>query len=94
MSAAWGPKWLDSQHSFIFGMSKNGSKDIGWWDDYGRAAKLCSWAKSRDIEGFVRMNAGLWVLFSSTAGHRNSLTLVAKLYGATSHRRRLPQSRT
>lgn len=59
MSAAWGEGWLDSQHMFIFGMSKNGSKDISWWDDYGRAEKLCEWAKSRDIEGFVRMNAGL-----------------------------------
>lgn len=62
MSAAWGPGWLDSQHMFIYGMSKNGNKNISWWDwmdDYGRAAKLCEWAKSRDVEGFVRMNAGL-----------------------------------
>jgi hypothetical protein len=59
MSAAWGSGWLDSQHMFIYGMSKNGSKDISMWDDYGRADKLCEWAKSRDVEGFVRMNAGL-----------------------------------
>lgn len=60
MSAARGPGWLDSQHMFIFGMSPNGSKDIAWWDDYGRAAKLCDWATSRHVEGFVRMNAGLY----------------------------------
>jgi hypothetical protein len=59
MSAAWGSGWLDSQHMFIYGMSKNGSKDISMRDDYGRADKLCEWAKSRDVEGFVRMNAGL-----------------------------------
>jgi hypothetical protein len=44
---------------FIYGMSKNRSKDISMRDDYGRADKLCEWAKSRDVEGFVRMNAGL-----------------------------------
>ncbi|KAJ6547100.1 hypothetical protein B0H19DRAFT_253126 [Mycena capillaripes] len=71
MSAAWGPGWLDSQHMFIFGMSKNGNKNISWWDwmdDYGRASKLCEWAKSRDVEGFVRMNAGfeiIWCDFQS-----------------------------
>ncbi|KAJ7093201.1 hypothetical protein C8R44DRAFT_815835 [Mycena epipterygia] len=68
MSAAWGEGWLDSQHMFIFGMSNNGSKDISWWDDYGRAEKLCEWAESRDIEGFVRMNAGfeiIWCDFQS-----------------------------
>ncbi|KAJ7702350.1 hypothetical protein B0H17DRAFT_142379 [Mycena rosella] len=70
MSAAWGEGWLDSQHMFIFGMSKNGSKDIGWWDDYGRAEKLCEWAKFRAIDGFVRMNAGfeiVWCDFQSPA---------------------------
>ncbi|KAJ7043228.1 hypothetical protein C8F04DRAFT_1287569 [Mycena alexandri] len=68
MSAAWGPGWLDSQHMFIYGMSKNGTKDTSWWDDYGRAEKLCEWAKSRDVEGFVRMNAGfeiVWCDFQS-----------------------------
>ncbi|KAJ7771744.1 hypothetical protein B0H16DRAFT_1685644 [Mycena metata] len=68
MSAAWGAGWLDSQHMFIYGMSKNGTKDMNWWDDYGRAEKLCEWAKSRDVEGFVRMNAGfeiVWCDFQS-----------------------------
>ncbi|KAJ6488623.1 hypothetical protein C8R47DRAFT_1126322 [Mycena vitilis] len=68
MSAAWGPGWMDSQHMFIYGMSKNASKEISWFDDYARAEKLCEWAKSRDVEGFVRMNAGfelVWCDFQS-----------------------------
>ncbi|KAJ7090251.1 hypothetical protein B0H15DRAFT_779311 [Mycena belliarum] len=68
MSAAWGPGWLDSQHMFIFGTSANASKNIAWWDDYGRAEQLCDWAKTREIEGFVRMNAGfeiVWCDFQS-----------------------------
>ncbi|KAJ6500467.1 hypothetical protein C8R45DRAFT_977819 [Mycena sanguinolenta] len=77
MSAAWGSGWLDSQHMFIYGMSKNGSKDTNWWDDYGRADRLCEWGKSRDIEGFVRMNAGFEIIWCDF--HSPSLQLVSHL---------------
>ncbi|KAJ7184230.1 hypothetical protein C8R46DRAFT_1063352 [Mycena filopes] len=72
MSAAWGPGWLDSQHMFLYGTSKNASKDLSWWDDYARAENLCDWAKSRNVEGFVRMNAGfeiVWCDFQSPTLH-------------------------
>ncbi|KAF7311592.1 hypothetical protein MKEN_01061900 [Mycena kentingensis (nom. inval.)] len=68
MSAAWGPGWLDSQHMFLYGASPDANKDIQWWDDYGRAEKLCEWAKARNVDGIVRMNAGfevIWCDFSS-----------------------------
>ncbi|KAJ7074232.1 hypothetical protein C8F01DRAFT_1010492 [Mycena amicta] len=61
MSAAWGPGWLDSQHMFIYGITAE--KNFDWWDDYGRAEKLCEWAKPRDIDGIVRMNAGFEVIW-------------------------------
>ncbi|KAF7359359.1 hypothetical protein MSAN_01278400 [Mycena sanguinolenta] len=77
MSAAWGPGWLDSQHMFIYGMSKNESKDINWWDDYGRANRLCEWGKTRDVEGFVRMNAGFEIIWCDF--HSPSLQLVSHL---------------
>ncbi|KAJ7261365.1 hypothetical protein B0H12DRAFT_1106458 [Mycena haematopus] len=77
MSAAWGPGWLDSQHMFIYGMSANGSKDTNWWDDYGRARHLCEWAKSRNVEGFVRMNAGFEIIWCDF--HSPSLQLVSHL---------------
>lgn len=60
MSAALGEGWLDTQQVIITGSGKQGNESIFfWWDDYGRARKLCEWAESRDVEGFVRMNAGL-----------------------------------
>nr|GAT51080.1 predicted protein [Mycena chlorophos] len=68
MSAAWGDGWLDSQHMFMYGLSPKDGKTTNWWDDYGRAAKLCEWGKPRDIDAIVRMNAGfelIWCDFDS-----------------------------
>lgn len=62
MSAAWGTGWMDSQEVLLRGASAKGMKDkdeYRWMDDWGRAQKLCDWASSKNIEGFVRMNAGL-----------------------------------
>ncbi|KZP03671.1 hypothetical protein FIBSPDRAFT_941396 [Athelia psychrophila] len=75
MSAAWGNLgWMDTQEALLRGADANGTsqdKDkISWVDDYKRAKKLCKWASSRNIEGFVRMNAGfelLWCDFTSPA---------------------------
>ncbi|KAF7295275.1 hypothetical protein MIND_01066600 [Mycena indigotica] len=69
MSASWGPGWLDSQEMFIYGVNPAQGKNSKWWDDYGRADKLCSWAEPRDIDGIVRMNAGfeiIWCDFNSS----------------------------
>lgn len=52
--------WSDSQEVLVSQKGKNGSDEtIIWWDDYVRAGRLCEWAKKRDVDGFVRMNAGL-----------------------------------
>lgn len=62
MSAAWGSGWLDSQDVLFRGASEEAINDMdeySWMDDWDLAQKLCGWALSRNIEGFVRMNAGL-----------------------------------
>lgn len=67
MSAACGGSgWLDTQEVLIRGKGRDGTDDnINWHDDYGRAEKLCEWAETRDVEGFVRMNMGLSVKLAS-----------------------------
>ena len=64
MSAGWASTgWLDTQEALLRGAStKNraGKKEEGQWgDDYRRAQRLCDWAASRNVDGFVRMDAGL-----------------------------------
>lgn len=61
MSAAWGSTgWLDTQEVLLRGKGKNGTDDdINWNADYSRARRLCEWAATRNVEGFVRMNVGL-----------------------------------
>ncbi|KAF7975154.1 hypothetical protein HWV62_10327 [Athelia sp. TMB] len=73
MSAGWASTgWLDTQEVLLrgadIGDGKAKKKEVQWWDDYGRADRLCDWAASRNIDGFVRMDAGfevLWCDFSS-----------------------------
>ncbi|KAF7975606.1 hypothetical protein HWV62_9183 [Athelia sp. TMB] len=83
MSAAWGSTgWLDTQEVLLSGASTVNTlgvekEEIRWMDDYGRAQRLCEWAASRDVDGFVRMNAGfevLWCDFTSP-----TLQLVSQL---------------
>ncbi|KZP03672.1 hypothetical protein FIBSPDRAFT_879247 [Athelia psychrophila] len=72
MSAAWGSLgWMDTQEVLLRGAGTKGPQEkdeICWMDDYKCAKKLCKWASSRNIEGFVRMNAGfelIWCDFTS-----------------------------
>lgn len=54
--------WLDTQEVLVSRKGKKGSqgdKDIGWYEDYDRADRLCKWGTPRGVEGFIRMNAGL-----------------------------------
>ncbi|KZP03670.1 hypothetical protein FIBSPDRAFT_844726 [Athelia psychrophila] len=75
MSAALGGLgWMDTQEVLLRGAGAKGTSwekdEIRWMDDYDRAQKLCKWASSRNIEGFVRMNAGfelLWCDFTAPA---------------------------
>lgn len=56
--------WLDNVATFIYGA---GQRDTGndrpaWGglvEEFERARMLCQWAKSMDVDGFVRMNTGL-----------------------------------
>lgn len=83
MSAALGDDLggMQSQETLLTRTgAPGGAVEPHWWDDFGRAKRLCEWAKRRgdQIEGFVRMNAGfelLWCDFESEAlrhlGHLN-----------------------
>lgn len=56
--------WMDNLATFVHGAGQRGTgKDRpargGLAEEYERAIKLCEWANTRNIEGFIRMNSGL-----------------------------------
>lgn len=52
---------LDSQDVLLYGKVKPDFWNI--WDEYGRASRLCKWAKDLNVEGFVRTNAGFELMW-------------------------------
>ncbi|CCM03688.1 uncharacterized protein FIBRA_05832 [Fibroporia radiculosa] len=56
--------WLDSQEVFLAGRGRaNESDQYPSRDEYTRITKLCKWAETVDLDGFVRMNAGFEVMW-------------------------------
>lgn len=56
--------WLDNVATFIYGAGQQdtGNDRPAWGgllEEFERASMLCQWAKTKDIDGFIRMNTGL-----------------------------------